>query len=49
VTVLGVTAGVIQMIIRVGGAVGSALGIVFVGDATSDGATTRGDPHGRAG
>jgi EmrB/QacA subfamily drug resistance transporter len=32
---LGVTAGVIQTIIRVGGAVGSALGIALVGDATS--------------
>jgi MFS family permease len=31
---LGVTAGIVQTIIRVGGAVGAALGIALVGDAT---------------
>jgi EmrB/QacA subfamily drug resistance transporter len=33
---LGVTAGIVQTIIRVGGAVGSALGIALVGDATHE-------------
>jgi sugar phosphate permease len=33
---LGVTAGIVQTIIRVGGALGSALGLALVGDATHD-------------
>jgi MFS family permease len=32
---LGVTAGIVQTVIRVGGAIGAALGIALVGDASS--------------